>query len=122
MTGFGVRDAIGDIVEIQYDEIYHYDFKITMAEGKDSRIHWDKDYKGVRDYIAAYTDEVFLYKGKEKQQMSLIVPEEKEKFKDYIKMRDRERGKNYKLTDCVLWPSATNISSPYPAVSQQSGW
>ena len=50
LTGFGVRDAIGDIVEIQYDEIYHYDFKITMAEGKDSRIHWDKDYKGVRDY------------------------------------------------------------------------
>lgn len=111
LTGFGVRDAIGDIVEIQYDEIYHYDFKITMAEGKDSRIHWDKDYKGVRDYIAAYTDEVFLYKGKEKQQMSLIVPEEKEKFKDYIKMRDRERGKNYKLTDkgAVLTEKACEV-------------
>ena len=31
LTGFGVRDAIGDIVEIQYDEIYHI-FRLNVCK------------------------------------------------------------------------------------------
>lgn len=35
VTGFGVRDSISDILDIQYGELYRYDTTITLEDGTD---------------------------------------------------------------------------------------
>ena len=34
ITGFGVRDSIGDIVHKQYDELFHYDFTVEVTNDR----------------------------------------------------------------------------------------
>ena len=40
LTGFGVRNAIGDIVALQYGEIFKYDMTVSVDEE-----NWKKDSK-----------------------------------------------------------------------------
>jgi putative ABC transport system permease protein len=41
LTGFGVRDSIGDIVDFQYRDVTHYDMEIRFEEGLDHQAMLD---------------------------------------------------------------------------------
>ncbi len=49
VTGFGVRDSISDILDIQYGELYHYDTSVTLEEGTEA--------SDVEDFVSGYLDD-----------------------------------------------------------------
>ncbi len=53
ITGFGIRDSIVDIVDIQFQEVTLYDMEVRFGEGMDA-----KDQEDFREEIGRYVDEI----------------------------------------------------------------
>lgn len=93
ITGFGVRDSIGDIVGIQYGEIFKYD--ITVSVDRDKWTPADKlDKEG---FFAEEKITVKTSQGKEEAVVD--VPESESTLKQFVDLRTREGHKEIKLSD-----------------------
>ncbi len=56
LTGFGIKDSIMDIVDIQFDEVTLYDLSVRFAD------HVDEDeQQKFRDEISRYVDQIGFY-------------------------------------------------------------
>ena len=98
LTGFGVRDSVGNIVRLQYDEIQHYDYMAQLDRGrdvKDDRIVREVlgDEELVSDYIQTGDVSVKLRCGGKKSSATLIIPKDPEKMHAYHTFRHR-KGKS----------------------------
>jgi putative ABC transport system permease protein len=100
ITGFGVRDSIGDIVHKQYDELFHYDFTVEVTNdkwtAKDKTLAdtlGNKDL--VKSYISYFSDKAHTEdtKGKD-MDINVISPQNDAAFTDFVTLRSRSTGKN----------------------------
>lgn len=96
LTGFGIRDSIVDIANMQYGRIFHFDDMIylngTTSEEEiksiveDSRI---KNYVSTR--MASGTSENYS--------TNLFVPENEKDLKNVLSLKELDTGKNLSLTE-----------------------
>lgn len=108
LTGFGVRDSIGDIVNLQYNELNRY--SITVQVDSENAVDENKDLKATlnnKDDISGWcrTGEksIKIAKGNEKQNTDIVVPEDADGFTDYVTLRDRKTKEKVKFdTDSVV--------------------
>lgn len=94
VTGFGVKGSIGNIVGLQYGELYNYDYTIVLDK---------EDFKPSSKYITDYQylrDEAGKVKSsKKKEDVTLKIVKDPKAFGEFVTLRDRKSHDEYKLTD-----------------------
>lgn len=105
ITGFGLKDSIGDIVDIQFSKIWHYD--ATVMYNPDATKEETKDYEKKRDELTIYDAHLALsqktvevtQKGYKKQEVVVDTPKDSSKLNEFITFNNRKTGETYQLDD-----------------------
>ena len=104
LVGFGLKDSISSIVPLQYEDIQLYDGNVilqsdvTMQEKQEVYEALEKNSQVVataEDLLQKITIE---HDGVSKE-VYLNVPENVEKFSDFVVLQDRTTNEKYQLTD-----------------------
>lgn len=105
ITGFGLRDSIGDIVTLQFDKLWHYQGTTVFKE--EPSASEEQSYVKQLETFSDFQDHLFISletftaqkEGVSKQEISLSVPKEKQQLSNFVSFRERKTGKNDALTD-----------------------
>lgn len=105
ITGFGLRDSIGDIVTLQFDKLWHYQGTTVFKE--EPSASEEQSYVKQLETFSDFQDHLFVSletftaqkEGVSKQEISLSVPKEKQQLSNFVSFRERKTGKNDALTD-----------------------
>ncbi len=91
VTGFGIRDSISDILDIQYGELYHYDTTVTLEDGTDmeSTQGLMEQYLDSPVFAAQHSGEVTDSDGNTVN-IYIQVPQDSVVFTDLIEFRTRK--------------------------------
>ena len=98
LTGLGLQNAINDIIDKQFGEVYHYNMVVREADdvsdedaGKAERILADAGLGA--SYELAHTENMLAARPNdpdgEHQRFELVVPENPQAFAEYVTMRER---------------------------------
>lgn len=102
LAAFGIKDSIGDVMKMQYEEIQIYDMSVMLSQSPD-----DKQYKileaGLKDYTEDYS---LLFEAA----MDIIVNEQ-EKSVTLVTCKDMELMNQYINMHTV---KAESIATPLP--------
>lgn len=107
LVGFGLKDSISAMSDIQYVDLWHQDSTITLKEKevkgnthKDDNIYeFLKNDSNIEDFIKVSGKTVDAVNQNSKKSVTLIVPEDKEHIKNFIEFRDRKTYENYSLKE-----------------------
>lgn len=104
LLGFGLKDSIFEIADVQYEEIQLYDgmaylYDDNDQEEKDALYEYLDTDKDVNTYINMYMSNVTLINGSEDWDVYMSVPEDAEDFKQFVDLHDRISQEKYELTD-----------------------
>ena len=85
IAGFGLRDAIGNMIPLQYGEIYKYNINVSLKEekeGEELQALEDEIAKNehITDLLGANIQSVKIIKDDNNQNIQLIVPERCRKY------------------------------------------
>lgn len=103
LTGFGLKNSISDVVELQYNEIYHYSGYAAYDEDAkpsevqsiyDTLLDYNKDTEYTRARIKQYT----LENGGNSAQVYVTAVENSETFERLIDLRERKSGEKISLS------------------------
>ncbi len=104
LVGYGIRDSIMDIAQIQYRDLQHYTG--TIIDDEDAT---DKDREELEEFlkdnskIDRYTHVQFtkmtVPRDKSSISVYLYVPENLENFKEDVTLQDRKTKEKYELSD-----------------------
>ncbi|MHD0396341.1 ABC transporter permease [Staphylococcus simulans] len=106
ITGFGMKDSLNGIIDNQYKKIIHYD--IIGVYNPDASQKAKDDYQKAVDKIDGLKKQDNIYfesvtakpKGViDNQQITMMVPEHKDSFNDFVTLRDTDSGDKMKLKD-----------------------
>ncbi len=105
ITGFGLKDSIGDLTNKQFNKLWKY--QATVIFNDNTTIEDDDEYneklmslKGYKNSLNIHQEMVTISKEDiNKQNVTLYVPEDKDKFKDFVLLNDRVSGEEYILSD-----------------------
>ena len=100
VTGFGLRDSIIDLAEIQYDNIQLYDTMITFSgtdEEKEDLGQWLEDEKDVAASTMVHMEMVDVSTEEGNGEVYLCVPENKEDFQAMTVLQNRTSEEVYTL-------------------------
>ncbi len=94
IAGFGIRDAISNMIPMQYGEIYKYNINITLKEEKkedelqelENKILENED---ITEVLGANIQSVKILKDDNNQNIQLIVPNDVNKLDNFISLRSR---------------------------------
>lgn len=94
VTGFGLKDSIGDIAAKQFSDIFTYDFALTLS---DSRALTNEDFRTVmedpaqvKNYLPAHQERISLEYGEKNYSLYLFVPQSPEALPDFVDLHDRK--------------------------------
>jgi putative ABC transport system permease protein len=104
LVGYGLKDSILDVAVIQYDEIQTYDAMVVLDEDatdteKEELLEYLNQADEVEDCDAWYMKNLNAKNGEESRDLYLVVPEQLEKFPEFVNLRDRKTKEGYTLTD-----------------------
>ena len=99
LAGFGLKDSISSVLDLQYDHIYHYSMyvaiKDTMTEEEQSRyMSYIKDYEEVEDVYSLYVETMTIVKGDQTYDAQLDVVKDLDDFKRFITIREYKNESN----------------------------
>lgn len=91
LTGFGIKDSIGDILGNQYEDIYEYDALISFedaakAAGSKTML---ETVPVVSDYLLSETKSVEVSGDKQSMTATLLVPEDTAQLNTIVNFRER---------------------------------
>lgn len=94
LTGFGVRDSIGNIVAIHYGELMHFDYSAQVEEydaltENDDIKELISDPSLTEDWFASSQESVTLSFKNKKESSTIFVPEDPDKLEDFVTLRKR---------------------------------
>lgn len=105
VVGFGLRDAISKVGATQYEDLITYDAEFTqkdiVIESEKKELiqqKLDRDVQ-VKDFMSVAKENGEASKGKIDKQISIVVPKDIQKLKEYITLRERKSQKELKLSD-----------------------
>lgn len=104
VVGFGLKDSIYDIGNIQYDELQFYDATAYIKDDPDAGkrqevLDYLSDNPKVSGYLQAEMKLVDVQKGKEEKSLYLEVIEEGQNLDEFMKFKDRRTDESYSLYD-----------------------
>lgn len=93
VAGFGIRDSIGGIVDIQYNELQMYALTLevdddTTEEEKEALA--EKLTEWQEDYLTIYCELLDVSNGDASETIYAEVPEDAERFSEFMTLRDRK--------------------------------
>lgn len=104
LVGFGIKDSISSIVEIQYNDRHKYDVIAKYAEGMDGEKAASvnekfEENKQIKSYINVYSTTSQISNGEKSLSGYIYVTDERDKFNDYISFGSSKDGKRMGLSD-----------------------
>lgn len=104
LVGYGLRDSIMDVAVIQYGSLQTYDAMILLDEDAD-----EEEKEELSEFLAG-EPEVTLYdrwymknltakSETGNREFYLVIPEDVEKFPEFVKLRDRSTKEEYELSE-----------------------
>ncbi len=104
LVGFGLKDSIGAMSDIQYVDLWHQDATVTVKaditdQETDELLQQLKGNEHIKEAASVLDITVDAGKDKVTKSTSLIVPKNPEEITDYIVFRDRITHRPAKLTD-----------------------
>ncbi|MDE6887058.1 MAG: FtsX-like permease family protein [Eubacterium sp.] len=102
LTGFGVKDSVTNVADMQYDEIEIYDIGITFSENvtKEDLQELDGQTGNLMEWFACrYEESVDLDFGGKTKSMYLGIAQDTEEIADFLKLRTKSGEK-------ISYPSA----------------
>ena len=110
LTGLGLQNAINDIIDKQYGELYHYNTIVRMAsdstDDEKSQVEQrvEEDVSGEYAWLATANKQAQSISDDEgadvsQHRIDIIVPEHPDTFSDFITMRTREGHEELALSD-----------------------
>lgn len=102
LVGFGLKDCIYEIVTIQYSKIQFYDASVYMDDNIESPARKEilkslEDDSSVERYMQSRMQKIKVKKGKEEESLYLMVPEDIDKFKNFVSLHSRTKDETYSL-------------------------
>ena len=110
LTGFGVRDSVNEIVDVQFGEIFKYDLMFVVSDEEAvTKDEYLKDLINNTDNISSYMracqETGQIYFNNKKQEITLVVPDDNADIYEFFDVRDRKSGNKYALTsDGIILP------------------
>lgn len=101
ITGFGLRDSITDITNIQFDKILKYNLQVYLSENASEEKLREAliNNAGVLDSILTQSVSADFETKSGTQAGHVIVPGQPDKIGDFIQLAHRSDGKEVALTD-----------------------
>ncbi|MCL2776257.1 MAG: hypothetical protein FWD71_23390 [Oscillospiraceae bacterium] len=102
VTGFGLRDSVGGVDDIQYNDMIKYNEQVYLKDitTQDQRANVDSMISGIPgSYLYIHQDNVEVKHSGANLTPTLIVPENPDKLSDYITLRSRKTGDFTPLAD-----------------------
>lgn len=105
LAGFGLRDAVSQMIPLQYGEIFKYDVQISLKDDITTNTISEQakkieEMEQTTGILKANMQSVEITNIENTQNIQLIVPENIEKLSEYITLRDRiNRNKTYELKE-----------------------
>lgn len=103
LAGFGLKNAISVIVDLQFEEIIKYDstniFSCETDEEYKQLREDIKDNENISQYLFALQKTVTIQGEKRNMEVYAIVPENIEDMGNFIELRDRKTHEQYILND-----------------------
>lgn len=104
LTGFGIKDSISAILPNQFENIFTYDFQITMKESleeskKEEIFNKLKEADGINNVVKTYMTSGTVINDKKREEVQIVVPENEEELKNVIKLKDIKSKDEVKLKD-----------------------
>ena len=96
LTGFGLKDAIGDIVPKQYEEIQQYDLTVLLSDtADDNTLEYFR--KNTDSFTEIHSETGYVLQDGKELEINFYVPEKTGDFADYVKLRERKSGEKLAL-------------------------
>lgn len=104
LTGFGVRDSIQMIVDVQFGELNKYSMTVSYdSDEKTEDINKLKSFvsgeNGVEEIAMFHNQNAKVMINNKEKEVTVIIPENKNTFKEFITLRDRKTHTPVKLSD-----------------------
>ncbi|MCI8388490.1 MAG: FtsX-like permease family protein [Clostridiales bacterium] len=95
VTGFGLRDSIGDIVNKQYNELMQYNLSIVKSDSSDDITTLDEYLNSdkVSGFTAVHSEYGEIRANGESVNVYLTIPENPDNFTDFMLLRNRKGKK-----------------------------
>ncbi|WP_261794318.1 FtsX-like permease family protein [Peptoniphilus grossensis] len=101
VLGFGISESVKDVETLQFKEILKYDLSVLYDSKFDEDAYGDyrREIDGKNlEYTKTY-EELFTVDYDEIDQVvNVIVPEDREEFKNYVALRDKDGGEELELS------------------------
>ena len=94
LAGFGIKNSISQVAEVQYKEIFKYDLRANIIDYKVNNIY-KKDSRVKDSTMVNYLNGEVKYKDIKKD-VSCIIPSNNKEFKEFYSLR--KRGSNIEKT------------------------
>lgn len=90
VAGFGIKDSLNALVNTQFNDLLKYDMRIELTEDKSDKTI--NDFLKDKEALSLSTSTVDIKSDNNKEQISttLYVPEDSDKLKDFVVLRDRK--------------------------------
>lgn len=104
IVGYGIKDSVYEIADIQYSKIQLYNGQIVLQEDLEDQdrenlnAFLDQD-KDIDSYMDAYMKSIMLKNGKKERQTYITVFGDTKNIDKYVDFHDRKSGEKYQLTD-----------------------
>ncbi|MBP2099314.1 FtsX-like permease family protein [Enterococcus rivorum] len=105
ITGFGLKDSISDVVNIQFNKIFHY--QAVVSFNKEASIEENKEYEEALKKVTELKNVMPMSvatlqttsKDVVKQNVTVYVPEKVKEMDQFVLFNDRQTKKKYYLSD-----------------------
>ena len=103
LVGYGIKDSMADIVNIQYNDIHVYDGAVTVNtdssdKEKDELYAAVRNSSDVKKYMSADMTAVDVSAVNSKKDVYLFVPQNLNDLDSFVRFRDRTSKEQYKLS------------------------
>ncbi len=105
VTGFGLKNSIGDIVPIQFNQIWHYQGIVSFnqdATEEKLRLYQEErsDLTGLKTSLALASENLTTeISGENIQDLTVYVPENIDDIADFVSFEDRQTQETFVLND-----------------------
>ena len=104
IVGFGLKDSISDIVDLQYNKIQTYSGMVVLDDdasdqSRDELYRLLDEESQITEYKTAYMMNSDVASDSETMEAYIVVPENMENLNDFLYFNDRISGRQYQLTD-----------------------
>ena len=104
IVGFGLKDSIFAVADIQYEEIHRYDGTVIMTENaseeeKDEIVKTLEDEREADGSLEGVLTQITVGNGSEWQDVYLDVPKDEKQFAEFVVLKDRTTDERYALDE-----------------------